>query len=146
MLRHRTKRHQRGNMKEVRFTEPMYQADISYLVGGDVPELIAFIKERHGNELPVSWSEKFEWGEDAHTTDGYQFHINAPLGKGETFYVWMAEKTPSLLFHETFHLVGDILHTRGINYSNDSEEAYAYLGGWIFQEAFRQLRGTFRKR
>lgn len=134
-------------MKEYRFVEPMYQADISYLVGGDVPELIEFIKARHGKQaIPFSWNEKFEWGEDAHTTDAYQFHINAPLGKGEIFYVWMYEKNASLLFHETFHLVGDILHTRGIKYSNESEEAYAYLGGWIFQEAFKLLRGTFRKR
>lgn len=133
-------------MKEIKIHNDLYDAGISYLVGGDVPELISFIKERHGNAPMYSFGERFYWTEDADTTNAYQFHINAPLGKGEIFYVWVAEKTPYLLFHETFHLTGDILYNRGIKYCMESEEAFAYLGGWIFQEAFKLLRGTFRKR
>lgn len=133
-------------MKEVKIHNDLYDVDISYLIGGDVPELISFIKERHGDAPMYSFHERFHWTEDADTTNAYQFHINAPLGKGEIFYVWVAEKTPYLLFHETLHLTGDILYNRGVRYSMDSEEAFAYLGGWIFQEAFKLLRGTFRKR
>lgn len=132
-------------IKEVRFTEPLYQVDISYLVGGDVPQLISFIKERHKNLQMYSFNEKFDWAEDADTTNAYQFHVSGPLGKGETFYVWVAEGTPYLLFHETFHLVGDIMWNRGIKYSMESEEAFAYLGGWIFQEASKYLKGKIRK-
>lgn len=128
-------------IREITFLEPMYQVDISYLYGGTVESLIEFIGKRHDKVSPLSWSEEFHWGKDANTTDAYQFHINAPLGKGEKFYVWMSDVTPSLLFHETFHLTGDILHTRGIKYSSESEEAFAYLGGWIFQEAFKLLKG-----
>jgi len=133
-------------MKELRFTEPLYQADISYLVGGDVPELISFIKDRHGSAQKYSFGEKFDWTDDADTTNAYQFHVTAPLGKGETFYVWVHEKTMYLIAHETFHLTGDILYNRGMKYCMESEEAFAYLHGWIFQEAFKLLRGTFRKR
>ena len=128
-------------MKEYRFTEQMYQADISYLVGGDVPKLISFINDRHKGAQMYSFNEKFNWSEDADTTNAYQFHIPAPLGKGEVFYVWVNEKTPYLLFHETFHLTGDILHNRGIKYCMESEEAFAYLGGYIFQEVFKLMRG-----
>lgn len=135
-----------SKIKEIRFFEPIYQVDISYLVGGDVPQLMAFIKERHKYAPMYSFNEKFEWTEDADTTNAYQFHVTAPLGKGEVFYVWMEETTAYLLFHETFHLVGDILQNRGIKYSMESEEAFAYLGGWIFQEAFKMLKGTFKKR
>ena len=121
-------------MKELRIYEPLYQADITYLTDCTIYEVIELLKQRHVDVQPWSWSEQFQWGGDAHTTDGYQFHINAPYGNGEMFYVWMNKVTPSLLFHETFHLVGDILHTRGIVYCSSSEEAFAYLGGWIFQE------------
>lgn len=132
-------------IKEVRFLEPLYRADISYLIGGDVPQLIKFIAERHKDAKMYSFSERFEWTEDADTTDAYQFHVVGPLGKGEVFYVWMSELSPYLLYHETFHLIGDIMNNRGIKYSMESEEAFAYLGGWIFQEVFRLLRGRFRK-
>lgn len=136
----------KSNMKEIKFTEPLYQVDISYLIGGDVPELKTFLQNRHGTHQMYSFGAKFYWAEDSDTTNAYQFHVSQPLGKGETFYVWVAEKTAYLLFHETYHLVGDILDNRGIKYCLESEEAFAYLGGWIFQEAFKLLRGTFRSR
>ena len=121
-------------MKEVRFTDTLYDAEISYLIGGTVEDLIAFVDEKHPGKSVMSWGSKFEWGEDANTTNAYQFHINAPLGKGEVFYVWMHELTPYLLGHETFHLTGDILFTRGIKYCEESEEAFAYLCGWLHQQ------------
>jgi hypothetical protein len=133
-------------MKEFTFTDPLYQANISYLIGGDVPELISFIKKRHKNSQMYSFGEKFYWEEDADTTNAYQFHITSPLGKSEIFYVWVSEKTPYLLAHETFHLTGDILYNRGVKYCMESEEAFAYLHGWIFSEMFKLLRGIFRKR
>ena len=136
----------RSRIKEVSFYEPLYQANISYLVGGDVNDLISFIKERHKDAKMYSFGEQFEWTEDANTTNAYQFHVAAPLGKGEVFYVWMDALSAYLLFHETFHLTGDILWNRGIKYNMDSEEAFAYLGGYLFQEAFRLLKGTFKKK
>lgn len=127
-------------MKEYRFTDPIYESDITYLIGGSVNELISFIKENHVNNPVMSWGESFEWGNDADTTNAYQFHINALLGYGERFYVWIHEVTPSLLYHETYHLVNDILHVRGVIFSYESEEAYSYLGGWIFQEISNSLK------
>ena len=127
------------SIREIAFFEKMYQADICYLIGGGVSDLIHFINKRHRNYTMYSWDKKFEWGEDSDTTDGYQFHITAPLGRGEKFYVWVHEPTPYLISHETYHLTGDILFTRGIEYGYGSEEAYAYLHGSIFQEIAKQL-------
>jgi len=128
-----------NTMKEVKFTDPIYEADIVYLFGGTADDMIEYIRHNHGNEQVYSWSYPFEFLEDANTTDAYQFHINAVLGIGETFYVWMHEPTHSLMYHETFHLIGDILHTRGIEYTYQSEEAFAYLGGWIWKELMKNL-------
>lgn len=131
-------------IKEFTFFEEQYETHISYLFGGEVEDLILFIRSRHKDEPKYSWSEKFEWGDDANTTDAYQFHVNAPLGKGERFYVWIYELSANRLYHETFHLAGDILHTRGSRYSYDSEENYAYLGSWIFQKIFTMLGGKLK--
>lgn len=119
------------------FSEPMYQVEITYLVGGTVKDLKRYLRDRH-KRLPAmySWDKRFVFGKDGDTTNGYQFHVNAPLGDGEIFYVWIND--PSLLFHETFHMTGDIMFTRGIIYSYESEEAYAYLGSWIYENV-RQL-------
>lgn len=126
-------------MKEVSFYQDMYQSQITYLLGGTAKDLATYIKKKHGKCKLVSWDEEFKLGKDAIMTDGYQFHVDAPLGDGEVFYVWCHEPTPYLLFHETFHLIGDILFTRGIKYTFESEEAYAYLGSWIFSELNKQL-------
>jgi hypothetical protein len=128
-------------IREYKFHDPLYKADISILIGGDVAQLILFIKERHSDAQMYSFGEKWSWTDDADTTDAYQFSIPAPLGKGEIFYVWILEKSIYLLAHELFHLTGDILQHRGMKYSMDSEEAYAYYHGYLFQESFKLLKG-----
>jgi hypothetical protein len=129
-------------MREIKFSVPIYEAEVCYLIGGTIPELASYIKAHHGNSSIYSWNKRCDddWkGEDADTTDGYQFHINSPLGIGEVFYVWVHKPTQYLLFHETFHLVGDIMQTRGIGYCYESEEAYAYLGGWIYEKISEEI-------
>lgn len=131
-------------IKEIKFVEPMYQADIRYLIGGSADDLIRLMKRRHGDAQKYSWDRKFDWGEDANTTDGYQFHFNAIHGKGEVFYLWMQEPTAYLTMHEFIHLVGDVLFVRGIGYCYESEEVYAYLGGYLF-EKFYSAYGKYLK-
>jgi len=128
-------------IKEFHIYEGLYEAEITYLVGGVVEDLIIYIRNKHKDAKMYSWGKEFKWEEDANTTNAYQFHINAPLGSGEKFYVWMHQVSPSLFYHETFHLAGDILFTRGVEYSYSSEECYAYLGGWIFNKAYDALDG-----
>lgn len=131
-------------IKEFSFFDDHHKVDISYLFGGDVSDLIAFIKTRHKDAKMYSWGKPFEWGDDADTTDAYQFHVNAPYGRGEKFYVWIYELDANLLYHETFHLAGDIYFTRGAEYNYGSEELYAYYGAWIFEKICNYLDIKFR--
>lgn len=135
----------RKKMKRINIYDPHYDAYITYLIGGTVDNMIKFIKRKHKDSPLYSWGTPFVFGDDADTTNAYQFHVNAPHGKGEIFYVWIHELNANLLFHETFHLTGDILYTRGIPYTYSSEEAYAYLGGSVFEKIFRALKGRFPK-
>jgi hypothetical protein len=66
------------------------------------------------------------------------------LGKGEVFYSWVHEAEPYMVHHEIDHLTSDILYTRGFKYSADSEEIWAYLGGWIYEQVHKGLRGKLK--
>lgn len=131
----------KNKIKEYSFYDESWHTDISYLFGGTVEDLMDFIYQRHKGMALYSWGVEHIWGKDANTTNAYQFHVNAPLGDGERFYVWLHEMCPNLLCHETVHLVGDILFTRGMEYKYESEEAYAYLAGNLFEKIYNLLNG-----
>ena len=134
----------KSKIKEYKLYSDLYQAEMSYFYGGTADQFISLIKKRHGDAPMYSWGEKFEWGEDANTTDGYQFHFNAVHGDGEKFYLWLLNPTPFLFYHEVYHLSGDVLFTRGVGYSYESEEAHAYFGSWLFNKIFTWMGGRLK--
>lgn len=127
-------------MKEVKIYNELYYTQINYLIGGTVKDLIKFLKRRHKDAKYWSWDKEVIFDKNDITTDAYQFHVITPIGDVDVFYVWMHEVTPDLIFHETEHLVGDIMFTRCVPYTYESEETYAYLGGWIFKKIFKLLK------
>lgn len=131
-------------IKEFSFFDDHHKVEISYLFGGEVYDLMAFIKARHKDEKMYSWGKPFDWGDDADTTDAYQFHINGYHNKANKFYVWIYELDANLLYHETYHLAGDIFFTIGAEYNYGSEENYAYYGSWIFEKICNALGIKFR--
>ena len=126
-------------MKEISFTTPLYEAEVSLLIGGDIWEVVELLKNRHSDPRVYSWDKEFTWGEDANTTNAYAFHVNARFGDGERFYIWMVEPTINLSSHETYHLTGDIMFTRGSIYSYEAEENFAYLHGWLYDTVFNSI-------
>jgi hypothetical protein len=133
-------------IKEYKIYESEKQVDIRILIGGMPHDLIKLIKNRHGEDVKLyNWDKEYIWPEDADDTDAYQFHVCAPLGKGEIFYAWVHEPTLYLLVHEVVHVVGDILFHRGYKYGRKSEEAWAYLTGWIMYEFYKQFKGKIKK-
>ncbi len=130
---------------EKTFFNDLYGVDISFLFGGEVSDLKKFIKARHGIDYQLfSWDEAFDLEIEENNTDAMQFHIFTQMGNADKFYVWLASLQPDLLFHETTHLVGDILFVAGVKYSTQSEEAYSYLSGWIGKKVCEQLNTKFR--
>lgn len=115
-------------MREIKIEEPFYAVQISYFIGGSIPELNKVLKKRYGDDFD-------EQNDD---TDAYQHHIIPAGGKDEIFFVWIGNPDMNLLWHETMHLAFDILRVRGIAYSERCEDAFAYLGGNIFQKLFKE--------
>lgn len=59
--------------------------------------------------------------------------------KYDDYYLWMPKvpvsiKEYSTLIHELEHFVFMFLDMRGFTHSDDSDEAYAYLSGYVFCE------------
>lgn len=116
---------------------------ITCLIGGSVNDLKTYLRTKHKGRLPAmySWDRRFHFGKDGGTTNGYSFHVNAPLGDGEVFYMWVAEPTPYLMGHEITHVVGDILFNRGFEYCYGAEESWAYLNGWVHGKIKKLIDG-----
>lgn len=49
------------------------------------------------------------------------------------------------LVHELFHIVDVSLRGKGITLSDDSDEAYAYFMGWIYQDFLAKLYSKKKK-
>lgn len=115
-------------MKEIKISEPLYAAEISYFINGTIPEFNKIMKKRFGKH----------YQNQADDTDAFQFSICPPGGEGELFYVFIAEPDLNLLWHETMHLAFAILRDRGITYGYKCEDVFAYLGGSIFEKLFKE--------
>lgn len=103
-------------------------------------ELQRIINERHPDDTLWSWGESFELEQG---TDGYQFHvIGGAEAANETFYVWIFKPDPYMEAHEFHHLAHDILFTRGVGYSSQSEEAFAFLTGRLYELYQEEIRGA----
>jgi hypothetical protein len=58
--------------------------------------------------------------------------------KTEVCYIWAADKRS--LVHECFHAVSYTLRSRGIKLTDDSDEAFAYSLGFLFDEIIKNCR------
>lgn len=131
-------------IRKIKIFNEERDCQITYLIGKDVHWLKKYLRRKYGADAKYySWGKDFKFD---NTTNGYEFHVNGDLGSGEMFYVWLAEITPYLLYHETYHLAGDILYVRGVKYSYSGEETFAFLGCWIFDQVFKRMKGKLPKK
>lgn len=135
-------------MREIKLHNDTYDVNISYIFGGTIPELQLLLKKRHGEKAQIRSGDSIGSIEDTleDDTDGYQFCYSAPLGENERYYVWAHECSHELIAHESSHLAYDILGSRGITKCDESEEAYAYMQGWLHKKLYKALgHGTHIK-
>lgn len=133
-------------MKIIKIHVPLYLAEVTYLFYCTPEETHAYLQKEHGqNYQTTSHNEVPEPGKMDDDTDGLQFHVPGYMGKHEVFYVWIAEPDLNVLWHETLHLTFDILIQRGVEYAPSCEDAFAYLGGYIFDEVSKKLGITIKK-
>lgn len=125
-------------MREIHIDDPIYNADISVLVGGKETDIQKLIDKRHGPGAPIlnkrnASENNFIDG----SCEGMQFHVE----QGDpVFYVWLQAPSARVLWHEIFHLTFDVLESAGITYGDNCEEAFAYWGEIVFAAAAKRLK------
>uniref|UniRef100_A0A6H1Z8A1 Uncharacterized protein n=1 Tax=viral metagenome TaxID=1070528 RepID=A0A6H1Z8A1_9ZZZZ len=102
------------------FIDPIYQAEVYYLLGGTAAELREYFIKEHGQ------TPKFK-----DNTGGLEWM--AEDKKGMRFYVWLEKFNQNNLVHEIKHLTNDVLNEIGIPPCEQTEEAYAYLQEFYFR-------------
>jgi hypothetical protein len=136
----------KNKLVEKKFYNDTFLIEVSFLFGGDVDMLKDFMKARHGSDAKFySWHKPYDLYGAENNTDALQFHIFTDIGNADIFYLWMAELNPSLFFHELYHTPGDIIETVGMKLSEDSEEAPAYLAGWMGKKISEAIGIKFPK-
>lgn len=124
-------------MKEYRFLEPHYQANVCVLVGGTPADVRKLLERRHGKNFKM-YSQGEEVDDDNRDSDdAFQFTVHE---KEEIFYIWLDRVDLELLYHEIFHLTFDVLVSRGIAYDSSCEEAFAYWGAKVFIKFAKKLK------
>lgn len=119
------------------FDTKVYQYDIMVSIDETPEQLRRALKKR--------WVTDFSgWLED------YLFNLEPTNTARTVWLVWhqivliiktqkYKHNTIGTLAHEVFHIVTLIMNWVGIKYSSDSEEAYAYLTGYIMTYIIRKM-------
>lgn len=117
---------------------PIYNRDL-LVVFGDKEFLAKQLSEAYNIPLSDAYSiiEDINW----YSNGRYYFNIE----KGKRF-LWMP-KTPTepqeyaTLAHEVFHAAFGLMNEIGASPSEDSEETYAYLIGYLTKEIYASFNG-----
>lgn len=121
---------------EIVFKDPIYDTTIVFLTDFDHTKFQEIMLTRHGlktDPLDPGGAWTIRCG-----PDGSEF-----LSKFFIAIYWKFTFTPAnlaLLAHECFHITSHTLRNRGMNLSNDSEEAFAYHHNFVFQTLLTALK------
>lgn len=107
---------------------PIYRTTIHLFFGNIEDCKKAIIADGQNEITATAWVKDNDKYEGAFTVE-------------ETGYtlIWLSKFPESVgdygsLIHEIEHCTFDILNSRGVKHSDDSDEAFAYLLGWLYEE------------
>lgn len=101
--------------------DPIYRADVCLAIGS-LDALATFLARRGYRHAEVG-----EWA------DGKTFQQDNE--KYTEWFVWFPQK-PSIptIAHEALHVASQVLRSRGLHLCSESEEAFAYYFGALFEQ------------
>lgn len=104
------------------FHNDLYRFDLHVIVGGTCKQSVS----RFNRKFKMSIGDL---GECA----GY--HSGTTIKGKSTSVIWIRDDAPpqivDIVAHESFHCAVHHLSNAGVRFSRSSEEAYAYLIGWV---------------
>lgn len=109
-------------MKYIKLIVPIYKTAVHVIIG-TVPECKS--KSISLTKDPRQAQVFRDANEEAY--DGYTWET---VDTG--IVIWFPNMSDEIILHEFFHATCSIMNMVGIKLSEDSEEAYAYLHGWLY--------------
>ncbi len=134
-------------MKSAKLKDDIYFNNITLVTDGDTDELNKYIKKKHKDFYIDDMGKKTTELKNKWPT-GRAFCVIENNTGFIYFYIWFKEfKTTvdyyEVVVHECFHLTIECLRTVGLKLSNDSEEAYAYYQGYMFNQTLNKLLNMY---
>lgn len=71
---------------------------------------------------------------------GWCFELDNEIGRG--IFLWINNSHPDVvsnLVHESIHAASFVFVSRGIKFSLDNDESFAYYVQWIFDKCFKTI-------
>jgi len=133
-------------MRVVEFTEPVYHSIVTFLYGTSAD------LERWGNGNRDSFAKVVA---DHMLAHGEEFYLGrcsqVARGRARVEVIWVkpsanAHQLAVTIAHECLHAVHSVLDDRGLKFSNDSQEAYAYLHSYFMTECLAATRPKRKRR
>lgn len=112
------------------FEVPIYNQPFFFCFG-EKKACADYLKKRSLADLPISGVGGYFTSEDDLSMMGV--FIEAERGS------WFPPETVSILSHELVHAIHFMLGRRGITLSDSSDEAYAYLQGYLMNKGLEVL-------
>lgn len=101
---------------------PIYNIWLQVYIGGTAKDAIEQIgKDYPGGEPTL---------EDAW---GFTYRLKGETDKDGVSVLWWNGESVNYLVHELFHLTKQIMDRAGVTLTNESEEAWAYLFGFLYE-------------
>ncbi len=115
--------------KEIRVIKmDLFPWDILYTVGTNEKEIFDYLKDKCFYELD---SEEREFLK----IDGTTKLGRCVKFKNKAILLWVKHKDPTTLAHEAFHAITFILEAAGVQFSDKSDEVWAYGLEYIMRKA-----------
>lgn len=120
--------------------DTIFDREVLVVLGSTQEELIAFI-DADKKEWPIT-VEELEWLNDP---ERYQLGAGFSMRMHHSWYILYVSElsnTPrfhEVLAHEVFHTADVMIRRAGIKLSEDSDEIWAYLIGWMTKRIRRMI-------
>lgn len=107
--------------------DPVLKFKLNFLFGSTEKDFLDFVNQFNQEEVPLS---------GLGNANGMVVYD----AKNDYNYLWLKTKDVNVLAHETLHLVFQIFNHKGIEYSSEGEEFFAYYYEWWFREIRKKLK------
>ena len=109
---------------------PVYNSFIWVYVEESTESILKHVKKIYGRNAP---DDLFDL--DEYTDARVVIYNGCPRA-----VIFKGDVTPPIVSHEMLHVVCSLLNNRGLRFSEDSEEAFCYLLGYLVKEFYKKIK------